>query len=113
MPIGGFAIRRWLAALGWAAAGLWLVLVRYLGAEFPDTSYLYAGAICLGLAALIAIGRQVGKVAAGIGTVAAALIAVGFVVVIQMAGSGAAVGAVFMAMLSGISYGAARSKPIK
>jgi hypothetical protein len=100
---------RWAAALGWAAAGGWLVLVQYLSAEVHDPRDLYLGLFCLGLAALIAIGGRVGRIAAGYGMVAAALGAIGSLLLIGMAGPGAAAIALYLGVLAGASYAATKS----
>ncbi len=87
------------------------MIVRNLQAEFPDDRDLYIGVFCLGLAALIAIGRRVGRIAAGYGTGAAVLAAVGSVLLIGMVGSGALLIALYMAALAFVSYRAATTKP--
>ena len=92
---------RWIAAAGWAGIGAWLVLF-----QSSDSRDLSIGVFCLVLAALIAIGRQVGRVAATYGTGAAVLVAVGSLLL------GAVVITLPMAMLAGVSYRAASSKPI-
>jgi hypothetical protein len=104
---------RWLAALGWGTAGLWLVLFRYLtlSPAFRDSRDLYIGLFCLGLAVLIAIGRRVGRIAAGYGTGVAVLIAVGSVLLGGMAGSGVFLIASYMAVLAFVSYRSATDKP--
>jgi len=99
---------RWAAVVAWAAVAVWSALVKVVFAEFPMLpNDLGPAAICLVPAALIAIGGRMGLIAAilSIGLAGIATFAFTF---LSLAGWGSWPATIGAAVLTLISYLAAR-----